>query len=195
MKLWDILKTVGSAALQVALPGTGSLIVGAVNEFLPDDKKLPAGATGNAIGDAIARLPAADQAAVMEKEFDVEITQIKESYSTVRTMLESEAKSPHSTRPYIAKGSFHVVAFSILLIVSVWSYGVISGDSAMVKAVVDGWPFILAAIGPLVALLRSYFGVLKHEQKNKLDAACGHSTPAGVSGILSKILNRGGYHG
>ena len=47
MKLWDIVKTVGSAALQVALPGTGSLIVGAVNELLPDDKKLPAGATGD----------------------------------------------------------------------------------------------------------------------------------------------------
>lgn len=31
MKLWDIVKSVGSAALQVALPGTGSLIVGALN--------------------------------------------------------------------------------------------------------------------------------------------------------------------
>jgi hypothetical protein len=190
MKLWDIVKTVGSAALQVALPGTGSLIVGAVNEFLPDDKKLPAGATGDDIGGAISRLPAADQAAIMEKEFDVEITQIKESHSTVRTMLESDAKNPHSTRPYIAKNSFHVVAFSIIMIVSVWAYGVMSGDLLIVKAVVEGWPFIIAAIGPLVTLLWSYFGVLKQEHKNRLDAANGGSTPAGVSGILSKILNR-----
>jgi hypothetical protein len=190
VKLWDILKTVGSAALQVALPGTGSLIVGAVNEFLPDDKKLPAGATGDDIGGAISRLPAADQASIMEKEFDVEITQIKESHSTVRAMLDSDAKNPQSTRPYIAKGSFHVVAFSIIAVVSVWSYGVISGDSVMVKEVVGGWPFIIAVIGPLVTLLWAYFGILKQEHKNKLDAANGGSTPAGLSGILSKILNR-----
>lgn len=190
MKLWDIVKTVGSAALQVALPGTGSLIVGAVNEFLPDDKKLPAGATGDDIGGAISRLPAADQAALFDKEFDVEITQIRESNSTIRAMLESDAKSPHTTRPYIAKGSFHVVAFSIIVVVSVWAYGVIAGDGDLVEAVVDGWPFILAAIGPLVTLLWAYFGILKQEHKNKLDAANGGSTPAGFSGILSKILNR-----
>jgi hypothetical protein len=190
VKLWDIVKTVGSAALQVALPGTGSLIVGAVNEFLPDDKKLPAGATGDDIGGAISRLPAAQQAALLEKEFDVEITQIKESNSTIRAMLESDAKNPHSTRPYIAKGSFHVVGLSIITVVSVWAYGVVSGDSVVIKAVVDGWPFILAAIGPLVTLLWAYFGILKQEHKNKLDAANGGSTPAGFSGILSKILNR-----
>jgi hypothetical protein len=190
MKLWDIVKTVGSAALQVALPGTGSLIVGAVNEFLPQNKKLPAGATGDDIGAAISHLSPADQALIMEKEFEVEITQIKESHSTVRAMLDSDAKNPHSTRPYIAKGSFHVVAFSIIAIVSVWACGVLSGDSAMTKAVVEGWPFILAAIGPLVTLLWAYFGILKQEHKNRLDAANGGSTPGGVSGILSKILNR-----
>jgi hypothetical protein len=190
MKLWDIVRTVGSAALQVALPGTGSLIVGAVNEFLPQDKKLPAGATGDDIGAAIAHLPAADQALIMEKEFEVEITQIKETNSTLRAMLDSDAKNPHSTRPYIAKGSFHVVAFSIISVISVWSYGVILGDSAMVKEVVGGWPFVIAVIGPLVTLLWAYFGILKQEHKNKLDAANGGSTPAGVSGILSKILNR-----
>jgi hypothetical protein len=81
------------------------------------------------------------------------------------------------------------------LVVSVWSYAVISGDSVMIKEVVDGWPFILAAIGPLVTLLWSYFGVLKQEHKNKLDAANGGSTPGGLSGILSRVLNRGGYHG
>jgi hypothetical protein len=190
MKLWDIVKNVGTAALQVALPGTGSLIVGAVNEFLPDDKKLPAGATGDDIGGAISRLPATDQAAIMEKEFDVEIVRLTESHSTVRAMLESDVKNPHSTRPYIAKGAFHVVAFAILAVVSVWSYGVISGDSVVITAVVEGWPFILAAIGPLVTLLWAYFGVLKQEHKNKLDAANGGSTPAGFSGILSKILNK-----
>jgi hypothetical protein len=46
MKLWDIVKTVGSAAIQAALPGTGSLIVGAVNELLPEGKKTPSRGDG-----------------------------------------------------------------------------------------------------------------------------------------------------
>jgi hypothetical protein len=190
VKLWDIAKTVGSAALQVALPGTGSLIVGAVNELLPDDKKLPSGATGNDIAQAIGSLPPEQQASVMEKEFDVDITQIKESNSTVRVMLESDAKNPHSTRPYIAKHSFHTVAFVIVVTVSVWAYGVGIKDDGLVKAVMDGWPFVLAVIGPLVTLLWAYFGVLKQEHKNRLDAANGSSTPSGLAGIISSVLRR-----
>lgn len=190
MKLWDIVKTVGSAALQVALPGTGSLIVGAVNELLPDDKKLPAGATGDDLNSAIASLPPEQQASVMEKEFDVSITQIKESNSTLRTMLESDAANPHSTRPRIALGAFRVVSFISILIVSMWAWAVIKGDEKLVKAVVDGWPLAFAIIGPFVGWLNNYFGTLKQEHKNKLDAANGSSTPAGIAGILSNIIKR-----
>jgi hypothetical protein len=190
MKVWDILKSVGSAALQVALPGTGSLIVGAVNELLPDGKKLPAGATGDEINNAIANLPPEQQAAVMEKEFDVEAIQIKESNHTVRDMLASDVSNPHSTRPFIAKGSFYVVSFVVVVAVIVWAYGVLRSDVAIVAAVMGGWQFILAIIGPLVTLLWAYFGVLKQEHKNKLDAAGGLSTPAGIAGILSNIIKR-----
>ena len=189
MKLWDILKTVGGAALQVALPGTGSLIVGAVNEFLPDDKKLQAGATGNDINNAIANLPPEQQASIMEKEFDVSITQIKESNSTVRAMLESDAKNPQSTRPKIALQAFYVVAYSNVLAISIWAWAVITSENPL-KNLTDGWPFILAVTGTLVTLLLAYFGILKQEHKNKLDAANGVSTPSGIAGILTNIIKR-----
>jgi len=190
MKLWDILKTVGSVALQVALPGAGSAIVAAVNAFLPDDSKLPAAATGNEINDAIAKLPPEQQAAVLEKQFDVSITEIRESNSTIRAMLESDAKNPQTTRPYIAKGSFLVVAFVSILSMSMWSYGVLSGNASLVSVVMGGWQFILALIAPLVTLLWAYFGVLKKEHKDRLDAANGNTTLSGISGILTSILNR-----
>ena len=45
MKLGDILKTVGSGLIHTLLPGTGSLIVAGINEFLPSDKQLPETAT------------------------------------------------------------------------------------------------------------------------------------------------------
>ena len=134
-------------------------------------------------------MPPADRAQLMERQFEVDITQIKETHSTVRTMLESDAKNPHSTRPFIALGSFWVVAFAVVITISVWAYGVFEGDEKMVKAVVDGWQFILAVIGPLVSLLWAYFGILKTEHKNRLNAAGGAPT-GGLVGALARLLKR-----
>ena len=189
MKLWDIVKNVGSAVITSVVPG-GRLLLGAINEILPQDKQLPATATGEDVSSAIQSLPLDQRAALMDKEFDIDIIQIKESNETLRTMLETEANSPQSTRPYIAKGSFHVVTFAVIVVVSVWAYAVLRSDDEMVKTVVEGWPWLFAVLAPLVALLRSYFGVVKQEQKNKLDAVTGRSTPAGIAGILSSLINR-----
>lgn len=190
MKLWDIAKTLGSVALQVALPGVGSRIVGEVNKLLPADKKLPAGATGNDINNAVANLPPEQQASVMEKEFDVDIERLKQAGESNRAMLAAEANSTHTTRPRIALGAFRVVSFISLLIVSMWSYAILDGDKELLKAIVDGWPWVAVLIGPFVGWLNSYFGILKQEHKNKLDAANGGSTPSGIAGILGSLINR-----
>jgi len=190
MKLWSILKSVGGAAIQTALPGTGSLIVGAINELLPKGEALPPGASGEDITRVIADLPPEQQADLMDREFEVDIVQIKESNDTVRAMLESDAKNQHSTRPRIALGAFRAVAFVIVLTVSAWVYGVIRGDDALVEHLVNGWPFILTAIGPLVTLLWAYFGILKQEHKNRLDAANGAAGSSGVVGVLANLLTR-----
>lgn len=189
MKLWDIVKTVGSSVVRNAVPG-GGLLVDVVNEFLPDDRKLPAEATGSDIATAVDSLPAEQRAQLMAREFDVDITQIQESNATVRAMLEADTKTPHTTRPYIAKGSFHVIAFVTVVTISLWAYGVAIKDDALVTAIMDGWQFVLAVIGPLVTLLWAYFGILKQEQRNRLDAARGGSTANGISGIISNILKR-----
>lgn len=189
MKLWDVVKSVGSAVVREVVPG-GGILVDAVNEFLPDDKKLPGNATGKDIDAAVSSLPPDQRARVMEKEFDVDLAQIRQSNETVRAMLEADAKSPHTTRPYIAKGAFHVIAFAVVVTVSAWFYGVVTSDDTMIEAVTNGWPFVLAVIGPFVVLLHAYFGVLRSEQKNRLDAANGSSTPPGLAGILSGIIKR-----
>lgn len=189
MKLLDIIKTVGAGIIRETVPG-GGLLLGVVNELLPADQQLPTTATGQQIERAVDSLPPGARAEVLNREFDVEETQIRESHSTVRTMLESDAKNPHSTRPYIAKQSFHVVAFVIIVAVSVWAIGIFTKDDDLIKTIMDGWQFILAAIGPLVTLLWAYFGVLKTEHKNRLDAANGSSTPSGLAGILSAITKR-----
>jgi len=187
-KLIDIIKSVGAGIIREVVPG-GGLLLGAVNAILPPDKRLPDTATGQDIDYIIKGLPGDQRAAILNKEFDVELAQIKEGNATLRVMLEQDAKNPHSTRPKIALGAFRVVAFSCITVISVWSYGVLTGDSALIKAVMDGWAFILAAIAPLTVLLQSYFGVLKAEQRNRLDAANG-STTSGIVGLISSFIKR-----
>lgn len=188
MKLLEILRKVGSSIIREVVPG-GGLIIDAVNAFLPDDKKLDSKATGLDIGSAVASLPTEAQAQLMEKQFDVEITQIKESYDTVRVMLESDAKNPQSTRPKIALGSFQLVRIVLLTVVALWAYGVASADKELIKSVVDGWAFIAVLIGTPTTVLLSYFGVLKQEHKQRLNAATGHKE-IGIIGSIAKLIRK-----
>jgi hypothetical protein len=189
MDLWNIVKTVGSGIISTMVPG-GPLIVAAVNEFLPKDKKLPDSATGQQAMDAIDTLPPEQRAAVMNKKYDVDITQIKESHDTVRAMLTANATSTHTTRPYIAKQSFHVIAFSVITTTAMWAYAVLTKNTEMVTAIMNGWPFVVGVNGTLATLLLAYFGILKTEQKNKLDASNGVAQPTGLAGLLTTLIRK-----
>lgn len=184
MKLWDIVKSVGADVIREVVPG-GSLILSTVNALLPEDYRLGDDATGEDIASAIGDLSPADQAAIMEKDFDVEIVKVQEGNASVRAMLDADTKNPHTTRPYIAKQAFHVIAFSVVMMVGGWGYGIAGDDEKMVAAIVDGWPFVLAVLAPLITLLQAYFGVLRTEHKNRLDAAGGESKPSGIAAIIA----------
>ena len=185
MKLLDILGKVGGAVVKTMVPG-GGLIIDVVNEFLPDDKKLPADATGSDMQAAVDKLPPDQRAQLMGREFDVQI----EEHHTLQAMLQAEQGSTHTTRPRIALGSFQLVAFVTVVVVSLWAYAVAIENEKLVAAVVDGWPFVAAVIAPFVTLLWAYFGVLKNEQRNRLNAANG-STAGPLGGIISKLIKRG----
>lgn len=190
MNLWDIVKTVGTGIISNVVPG-GAAIMGVVNEFLPDDAKLPVNATGQQVQDAMASIPADQRALLMDKQFDVEITQIKESHDTVRTMLTADATMPQTTRPRVILGMYRVVSFTIIVTVSLWAFAVAMRDEEMVKTIMDGWPFIVGVITPFLVVIRTYFGILKQEQQNKLDASGGIATaPSGLAGILSAVLKK-----
>lgn len=188
MKLWDIVSKVGGEIISKTVPG-GSLILSAVNALLPDDKKLSENATGHQMSSAISGLPPEQQAIILTKEFEVELTDIKESNSTLRAMLEHDANNTHSTRPYIAKHAFHVIGLCVIMVLLLWSYAVSTENADMVKTIMDGWPFLLSVIGPLVSLLWAYFGVLKNEKKATLDAANNRPT-GGLISAIGSLLKR-----
>ena len=184
--LWDIVKTIGAGVISATVPG-GALIVGAINEMLPDDKKLPPNATGHDVEKVVDTLSPAQKVEIWTKEFEVELTEIRESHSTVRAMLESDAANQHSTRPYIARGAFHVIALSIIICVSLWSYAVAIGATTMIKLIMEGWPFILSVTGPFIALLWAYFGILRKEQAQRFNSLSG-KPPGGVADLIKKFI-------
>lgn len=184
MKLWDIVKNVGSGIVRNAVPGADA-ILSTVNALLPGDKKLSENATGDDIHAAIMALPPEQQGEVLQKEFDVEITRIQESHATARAMLEAEANSKHTTRPMIAMGAFCVVAIISILIVGAWVKAVLWSDEAVVKEIVAGWPWVLAVLSPFIGWLNHYFGILKTEHKNRLEACGNKTSPDGIAGIIS----------
>jgi len=175
--------------IKEAVPG-GGLLMGVVNELLPKTKQLDPSASGDDIAAAIDSLPAADKARVLEKEFDVEMTFIKESGESNRAMLEAELKSTHTTRPWVIKGCFLLVAGISMDVVIMWSWAILNSKTGLVIAITNGWPMILAILGPFFVILRSYFGILQKESKNKLDAANGNPTGSMASSLISGFLNR-----
>ena len=105
-------------------------------------------------------------------------------------MLKSDADNPHSTRPYIATQSFHVIAFVCVGVIILWGYGVFVENTAIVNAVTDSWVMVTALIGPLVTVLLAYFGHLKTEHKNKMDAANGSTAPSGIAGLITSFIKK-----
>lgn len=190
MKLFDIIKKVGGSALKNIVPGAAG-VIDFVNELSDGDNQLGPNATGDEIHNVISKLPADQRASVLEKEYDVQITKIKEENETVRAVLNADKDNPQSTRPYIAKHSFHVIGFSTVMANVIWAYAVWDGDDKLVDAVVNGWPFVAAINAPLVTVLLRYFGVIAVEHKDKLDAAGGKPTaPSGILGVIGSLIKK-----
>lgn len=188
MKLWDFVKKAGAAAIREAVPG-GGLVLAGINTFLPEDKRLPAEATGDDAARAIESLPPEQRAVLQAQELDVQESEFRERASTLRAALDAEARSPHTTRPRIALGSFQLTAAVTLIAVGAWAFKIVTDETSTVADVANGWPFLAAATAPFVVLLRAYFGVLHRESRDRLDAATG-SQPRGVGAILGTLLNR-----
>lgn len=129
----------------------------------------------------------ADPNAVMKIK-ELEATKFQQEVDLVKTMLTSDAITPHSTRPKIAYQSFQLIAFSIVIILFGWLIAIINGDITLLTTINDSWVFVGTITSPLVIILHAYFGVLRDEQANKLNSANG--LPTNSVGMLNKLFKR-----
>ena len=189
MNLGDILKTVGTGLIASIAGPAAPLIIAGINGFLPGDKQLPENATGEQAKSAIDELSPELRASVLEKQYDVKIEHIKQSYGALNTMLSANEESKHTTRPKIAYQAFQVVGFSTITVVFAWAYAVVTKDTEMISMIKDSWMFVFAVIAPLVTVLHAYFGVLTNESKDRLNAAQGHKVDP-VSGLIGKLFKK-----
>ena len=180
MKIWDIIFKAGKVALSVVAPGAVTLI----NEFLPEDKKLPENATGEQAKTAIESLPPEQAAQIFSKELDVEITEIQE-YTKVISALAEVDKTGSSTRPFIARLMAWQVFLSGMFFSSSLSYAIITQDSEMIGQLQTTWPLALAILATPTALLRAYFAMRTKEKKARYDMTA-HVEPQGNT--LSQII-------
>lgn len=177
MRLRDILRKVGGAVVREAIPG-GGLILDAIGWHSDPD------VTGDKLAAELRTRPE-----IMEREFDVREEQIKQEGETLRAMLAADAQSTHTTRPYIAKHSFHVLAIVSVAIVAALLLAV-GKSSDPLQSLNNAWPLVLSVVAPFVMLLRAYFGLLSREHKNRLDSAQGASNPDGLVGLITNMFNR-----
>jgi len=187
MQLWDVLKKVGSVAIRAAVPG-GGVVLDLINEFLPDDKKLPPHATGEQALQAIEALPPDQRSRLLEKELDVEIAEIN-SWTSIMDTLAKADMAGSSTRPWIAK----LMAVEVFLVgtglAGAFLAVLLNGDTATLDKLNDSWATILAVLGTPTALLRAYFGMREREKKARYALAAGRDPQAGgLVGLLQGLF-------
>ncbi|AQS36627.1 hypothetical protein Sps_01461 [Shewanella psychrophila] len=185
MNLLSILGKVGASILADVIPG-GNTIIKVINEFLPDDIKLGDRATGAEIQNVVSSLPAEIQVQVLAKQFDVEITEIKE-YTNVVKALGDVDKTGLSTRPAIAMMMSQIVAFSVVILISFLAVAMFNKDVATITAIGDNWPLVIAILGTPTALLRAYFGMRTKEKQQKYQAVSNTPPESVFSGLLNLV--------
>lgn len=186
MDFLNIAKTIGSAV--VGLHPIGAMALGVVNQFLPENEKLPTTATGNELVSRVGQIPPEFQAQIMSQQFDVTMEQIKQSHLTMQTMLQTEAVSPQSTRPKAVM----IITWFVCVISFLYAFShflaAVNGEVETIKALNDSFYVVVGILAPFFVVLHAYFGVLRDEKRDTLNTSQG--LPAGAQGLLGKLAGK-----
>ncbi len=188
MNIGKILTTIGGAALNMFVPGAGE-IIGAINNFLPDDKKLPATATGHDAIKAVNSLPPEQQQQIMSKQMDVEIAEIN-SFASIQQSLAAADSAGHSTRPQIAMMMAKIVSFSVIVLISMWCVAMFNSDVATLKTLSNSTPWVVTVLGTPTTLLFTYFGKRTKEKLRRYSMGAGQQQAPGLLSTIAGMINK-----
>ncbi|MCH9735883.1 MAG: hypothetical protein K0U78_15245 [Actinomycetia bacterium] len=179
MKFKDVLKTVGAGL--ISSHPVGAAVLGAVNMFLPDDKKLPEDSTGEQVKSTVDKLPPEQKASLMEKEIDLEIAREEGWTERYKAMCKYDGQS---TRPKIALMMAKVFCGVLLGFLIIIAYAVAQEGMAVLNQ-----PYLWTIFATLTAtpagLLGKYFGELRKEQANRLSVSNPISNKNPISNLFS----------
>ena len=183
MKLKSILDTLATVA-GIANPAVG-MAIKAVNQFLPDEKKLPETATGNDVATVLKTLPPDMQLKLLETDLQVELAEITAWTEINKAHAEADA-SGSSTRPAIAMMmAWCVVAQVAAVVLSI--IGASCGYPSALTALKTNWEMLTVSISTPTALLWAYFGLRTDEKKARYAVSTGQPIPE-KKGILAGLL-------
>lgn len=177
MKLRDIISTAATIAGTLN-PAVGAAIA-VVNNFLPDDKKLPETATGKDVGDAVAKLPPEQQSSLLEKEIDLEIKLDEGWTERYKAMCSADGQE---TRAKIVMGMAQVLVAEILIFT-----GTIAYDPSILENTAAWTVFGVLTATPTTVIL-NYFGNLRKEHAQRQITAGADTKAISSLGVLSKLL-------
>jgi hypothetical protein len=184
MDVGSILKKVGGSLLKNAFPPLSGVAFDLINDALPADKKLSETSTGADAEEAILSLQPDQQASLLEKKLDVEMTEIKE-WSNIISALAEVDKTGNTTRPKIARDQSTLIGFGVVITLGPIAYAIVTGDSKMIDSIASAWPVILAVIGIPAGIVTSYFGKHTKEKAQKYEAVT-RIPPA--AGLIPQII-------
>lgn len=149
--------------------------IGVVNAFLPDDKKLPATATGADVERSYNMLTPEQQQSANSK-LAHELGMEQEHTKQIEAAFAHD-NTNNSTRPYIALQSVRVVAFLTITYMAQRFWG----DTTFT------WQEILAMCAPFVLWANTYMNARRDEKIARYNVSSGHPAISGLASLVQQF--------
>ena len=200
MDIKNILGKIGGVVGTVN-PAAGA-VIGIVNSFMPEDKKLPLEASVEQIEEAITTL-SPEQRDVAVKKIEAEIARITEQGQTDRAEVNAGVQALEIMSRVGSQWSwvrpFCVVALTVasiaiglgvvvLLGIAIWNK-----DKDSIAALAGNWALFFSVLYLFMEVVKSYFGLRTIERQSALQA----STPSDINvpitgniGLIASIIQK-----
>lgn len=161
MNIKSILKTVGMGLLSASPFGAAAIPV--INALLPDNKKLPASATGNDAKEIIASLPPTEQVKIDLAEINLLVEE--ERGRTERYVAMASSDGQETRAKIVVKAMNTLIGLSVVFVLATVYVYVTEGAAAAFSvnmAIVYG-----TITATFAYVVRAYFGDLRNETKSR----------------------------